>query len=118
MQPIVTTSTTEAEFVAAATATKEGLWVRKLLQKILMGFIPVQLHCDSAAAITLIKNNSAGVSGRTKHIDVQFMFLRERYNRGDLEVEYVPSNMQLADMFTKPLSRTCFEGARALIGLR
>jgi hypothetical protein len=118
MQPIVTTSTTEAEFVAAATATKEGLWVRKLLQDILMGLIPVQLQCDNEAAIALIKNTTAGVSGRTKHIDVQFLFTRERRLRGELTVEFVPSHMQLADILTKPLSRLNFEEARALIGVR
>jgi hypothetical protein len=118
LEQIVTTSTTEAEFVAAATGTKEGLWVRKLLQEIFIGFIPVNLYCDKEAAIALIKNTTAGVSGRTKHIDVQFMFIRDRRSRGEVHVHLVPSNLQLAEVFTKPLARTAFEHARELIGLQ
>jgi hypothetical protein len=82
LQSIVSTSTTEAEFIAAATAAKECLWLRKLLAIPLREVRPFLLFCDNSAAISLIKNATAGVSNRTKHIDVQYMFVRERQQRG------------------------------------
>jgi hypothetical protein len=116
-QSIVTTSTTEAEFVAVAVATKEALWLRKFLSRPLNRAIPVHVMCDNTAAVSLIRNKTAGVSGRTKHIDVQYMFVRERYARGDIDVHNVASGEQLADMFTKPLPASTFQAHRVSIGL-
>jgi hypothetical protein len=116
-QSIVTTSTTEAEFVAASTATKHGMWLRNLLCKPLKFARRFTLHCDNVAAISLIKNNTAGVSGRTKHIDIQFKFVRERYNRDEVDIQYIHTSKQLADFFTKPLSTAVFQGHRTAIGM-
>jgi hypothetical protein len=80
MQSIVTTSTTEAELVAAAFATKEGLWLKKLMREVFCSKVPsFILRTDNEACLALIKNDTAGVSGRTKHIDVQYHFLWDRH---------------------------------------
>jgi hypothetical protein len=71
-QSIVTTSTCEAEMFAAAAGCKQGLWLRKLLSEPLMHSIQIQQLCDNNATIALIKNEIAGVSGRSKHVDVQY----------------------------------------------
>jgi hypothetical protein len=63
----------------------------------------VQLRCDNQSAIHLIKQNTAGRTGRSKHIDVQFHFLKDAFQRGDLEVEFVETANQAADEFTKQL---------------
>ena len=103
LQSVVATSTTEAEFIAAATTVKEGLWLRKLLSEI-RGFVtPVRLMCDNQSSVKLIKQPTAGQRGRSKHIDVQHHFIRDRYQRGDISVSYVESSKQLADIFTKQL---------------
>jgi hypothetical protein len=65
--------------------------------------VAVQLLCDNQSAIHLIKQNTAGRTGCSKHIDVQFHFLRDRFQRGDLEVELIETANQAADMFTKQL---------------
>ena len=103
MQKIVATSTTEAEYIAAAMGIKEALWVRKLLAELCGSIPPVCLNVDNQAALALIRQPTAGKSGRTKHIDVQYHFIRERYQRGDVQVKFVPTDKQLADMFTKQL---------------
>jgi hypothetical protein len=118
LQPIVTTSTTEAEFVAAATAVKEGLWLRKLLVEIAYGALPIDLYCDNQATVQLIKNNSAGVSGRSKHIDVQFMFIRERHHRKEVKAKWVTTEEQVADVFTKAMCKTRFSALKELIGIK
>jgi hypothetical protein len=118
LQGIVATSTTEAEFIAAAMGAKEGLWLRKLLSEILyMQPITFPMYVDNLAALSLIQNKSAGISGRTKHVDVQYMFMRERHERGELEAVYIESHLQLADMFTKPLTGQVFSGFRAAISM-
>jgi hypothetical protein len=103
LQSVVATSTAEAEFISAATGVKEALWIRKLLSEITGKGVAVQLRCDNQSAIHLIKQNTAGRTGRSKHIDVQFHFLKDRFQRGDLEVEFVETANQAADMFTKQL---------------
>jgi transposase InsO family protein len=118
LQPIVTTSTTEAEFVAAAAAVKEGLWVRKLLTFPKQEAHQFILHCDNTATIQLITRKTAGVGGRTKHIDVQYMFLRDRYLRNEFRLENVSSKENLADLFTKPLPGPAFRSFVTAIGMR
>jgi hypothetical protein len=76
------------------------------------------LCCDNEAAIALMKNPTAGVQGRSKHIDVQFHFVRERYQRKHIKVHFVPSEHQLADIFTKQLPTKAFEAMRNEIGVR
>jgi hypothetical protein len=86
------------EFVAAACASKDGPWVRNLLAEITQSARPFTLYVDNEAAVALIRNTSTGVSGRTKHIDVQYLVIRHRKAKGDLTVEHA---LQLADMLTK-----------------
>ena len=115
LQSLVATSTTEAEFIAAAMGTKEGLWVRKLLGELYGHVQPLHLCVDNQAAIVLISEHTAGQSGRTKHIDVQFQFVRDRYQRGDVSVQYVPTADQCADMFTKQLGGPEFRRHRGIV---
>ena len=119
LQSVVATSTTEAEFISAASATKEALWVRKILGELCGKVVPVQLRVDNQAALTLITQHTAGKSGRSKHIDVQYQFVRDRFQRGDLVVNFVSSRDQAADMFTKQLSGPEFRRHRnAIMGLK
>jgi hypothetical protein len=105
LQSLVTTSTTAAELVAAATGVKEGLWVLKLIREMRgePALCDMTLYCDNDAAISLMKNPTAGVQGRSKHIDVQFRFVRDRYQKKYIQAEFAPSPEQLADIFTKQL---------------
>lgn len=115
-QSIVTLSSTEAEYVAATTATKEAVWLRQLLND--LGFPcvkPTMLKIDNQSAIQLIKNPV--FHRRTKHIEIQWHFAREKYQNGVIEVDYVPSKQQLADIMTKALPRVQHEWLCEHIGL-
>lgn len=115
-QGIVATSTTDAEYVAAHDATKEIVWTRGLLEEIgAAQESPTRLNCDNAAAEKLITNNV--FHRRTKHIDVKFHFVRQAYEEGKLEIQHVASEDQLADIFTKPLTREKFVINRDRLGL-
>jgi isopentenyl diphosphate isomerase/L-lactate dehydrogenase-like FMN-dependent dehydrogenase len=90
----------------------------KLLAEIAQSARPFTLYVDNEAAVALIRNTSAGVSGRTKHIDVQYMMIRDRKAKGDLTVEHVSTHDNLADMLTKPLSGEIFAMSKDRLGLQ
>jgi hypothetical protein len=115
LQSVVATSTAEAEFIAAAVATKESLWVRKMLSEITGTVQPIDLRVDNQSAIQLTKEHTAGRSGRTKHVDVHFQFIKDRFQQGDLKVDFVKTEEQMADMLTKQLPGPAFKKAVAQI---
>ncbi|KAJ3662740.1 hypothetical protein Zmor_007071 [Zophobas morio] len=115
-QTIVADSTTYAEYVAAYMATKEIIWVRGLLADLgVMQRQPTIVHMDNAAAEHLVRNPVH--HRRTKHIDVKFHYTRDAYQRGEIDINHVGTTEQLADMFTKPLSRDKFANNLKLLNL-
>jgi hypothetical protein len=99
----VSRSSTEAEYKALANATAEVMWVRKLLEEIGISHSgPSQLWCDNIGATYLSANPV--FHARTKHIEVDYHFVREQVAQKMLEIRFVPSQDQVADGFTKPLS--------------
>jgi hypothetical protein len=102
-QQSVSLSTTEAEFVAASQATKEAIWLNRLFDDIAREHEKPSLLMDNQSAIRLIHNQE--FHKRSKHIEVRYFFVRDMVKRGDLKVKYVASDHQLADIFTKPLSK-------------
>jgi hypothetical protein len=110
-QDIVTTSTCEAEYVAMASATKEALWLRMLLEDIGFGQRTATiLGADNQGAIVL--SGDQANHSRTKHIELRFHFVRERVLFGDVTFSYVRSHDNVADIFTKPLQFDAFTGSR------
>ena len=116
-QQTVAKSSTEAEYVALAMATQEVVWLRRLLSDLRIDIsAPTELREDNQGAIDLSRNPKH--HGRTKHIDVSFHFTRERIATKEIDVKYVPSTMNLADVMTKPLPRVPFENFRDELGVR
>ena len=113
LQPSVAASTTEAEYIAAAVAAKEGMWLRRLRAFVTEETGSVTLLCDSQSALALMHNPVT--SARTKHMDVCHHLVRERVADGTLEVRYVRTGEQTADILTKPLGTVTF--ARGVQGL-
>jgi hypothetical protein len=115
-QACVTASSTEAEFVAASEAAKEAIWLRTLLEN--LGYKqqgPTAIDEDNHGAIKLSKNDSA--HHRTKHIAVRFCFIREKTQAGEVILRPVPTERQLADMFTKAITRVKLNNFVPLLGL-
>jgi len=116
-QNIVATSTTDAEYVAAHDAAKEVVWSRQLLKDINTEQDgPTILHCDNAAAMKLMQNPV--YHRRTKHIDIKFHYTRDLIKQKQIDVKHVSSQMQLADILTKPLTREKFETNRNQLKLK
>jgi len=103
-QPTVAASTTEAEYMSAAAAIKEALWVKNLLADFGRDITPVKMLGDNQSALKLLKNPISSL--RTKHIDVTYHFARERVMRGDISVDYIKTDDMVADVMTKALPST------------
>jgi hypothetical protein len=94
---------------------REGLWARKLMAEMHGEVKPMQLWCDNKSAIVLMNQQTAGTAGRTKHIGIQYHFIRDSIQRGDAAVEYIGTDEQRADIFTKALSvGSCDKGRKAI----
>jgi hypothetical protein len=87
MQQCVTLSSTEAEYVACSQCANEMEFVRHILESINERVdLPMVLHVDNTGAIDLVKNYST--TGRTKHIDIRFHYIRELVDQGLLQIEF------------------------------
>jgi hypothetical protein len=102
-QPTVSRSSTESEYKALANAIVEVMWIQTLLRELrVTSPQAAKLCCDNIGAKYLSANPV--FHARTKHIEVDYHFVRERVLEKLLEIEYVPSGDQVADGFTKALS--------------
>ena len=105
--PTVALSTTEAEYMAAALAAKEALWLQKLCGDLGYPTKAITLYCDNQAAEKLSKLQQE--HQRSKHIGVQYHFLRERVALGELKVEYCATEHMVADVLTKAVGPTKYK---------
>ena len=115
-QPTVALSTTEAEYMAASHCTREAIWLRQLLEDV--GCKDVEgtlIWCDNQGAIALAKNPVH--HARTKHIEVQHHFVREKVDNATITLEYCPTEDMLADVMTKALARDRHERLTRAIGI-
>jgi hypothetical protein len=115
-QPIVTLSTTEAEFVAAASSACQCMWLRNVLAHLhLNQKAGTIINCDNSSSIKLSKNPI--LHGRCKHIDVRYHFLRDLNKDGIIELSFCKSQDQLADIMTKALKLETFCRLRESLGV-
>jgi hypothetical protein len=104
LQPTVAISTAEAEYMAACTATQEALHLRQLLEDV--GYMQngaTTIFEDNQSCIALGKNPV--LHKRTKHVAIKYHFIREKIAEGTINLEYMPTEHQLADMLTKGLPK-------------
>nr|GEX12820.1 retrovirus-related Pol polyprotein from transposon TNT 1-94 [Tanacetum cinerariifolium] len=100
-------STTETEYIAMSRCCAQILWMRSQLTDYGFDFNKIPLYCDNRSAIALCFNNVQ--HSRSKHINILHHFIREQVKRGVVELYFVTTDYQLADIFTKALPRQRFE---------
>jgi hypothetical protein len=105
-QNSVALSTAEAEYIAAGHCCAQLLWMRQTHIDYGYKLTKVPLLCDNESAIRMADNPVE--HSRTKHIAIQYHFLRDHQQRGDIEIAYVSTKEQLADIFTKSLDEKAF----------
>ncbi|PNX93258.1 histone deacetylase, partial [Trifolium pratense] len=110
-QPLVARSSTEAEYRSMANTTAELLWIQSLLKELHVPYHPPTLLCDNLSAVSLAHNPI--LHSRTKHIELDIHFVREKVLSKQLQVLHVPASDQLADPLTKPLSPSNYAAIQA-----
>ena len=115
LQTIVALSTTEAEYMAATQACKEAIWIQRLLEELGHKQENIALFCDSQSALHIARNPA--FHSRTKHIGVQYHFVREVVEDGRVDIQKIHTNDNLADALTKPINTDKFIWCRSSIGL-
>ncbi|KAG6521246.1 hypothetical protein ZIOFF_018357 [Zingiber officinale] len=115
-QPVVALSTTEAEYIAATNCAMQAIWLKKILD-----FLqhkqdgPTTIFCDNKSTIALSKNPVFHC--RCKHIDIKYHKIREWVAEKQINIEYCPSECQVADIFTKPMKTEIFLKLKKAIGM-
>lgn len=117
-QPIVSLSTTEAEYIAAASCACQCIWIRGILDQLgteEQEATSTLILCDNSSTIQLSKNPV--FHGKSKHIAVRFHFLRDLVRDEVVKLSYCKSEDQIADIMTKPLKLDRFEKLRGMLGV-
>jgi hypothetical protein len=109
-QSSVAQSTTEAEYVAAASCCSQLLWITYTMSDFGEEDTYVPHQCDSTSAISVAKNPV--LYSKTKNIEVRYHFLRDNVEKGKIAFIHVPTHNQLSNIFTKPLHQVTFTRLR------
>ena len=111
LQNCVALSTTEAEIIALTRAVQEIVSVRKVYEDLVgKNEQPTFVFCDNKGAVDLVKNNR--FHKRTKHIDLRYFYCRDKEEDGTTRAARVPTKLNIADSFTKVMSKPTVEGHR------
>ncbi|GKC68201.1 hypothetical protein Tco_1100799 [Tanacetum coccineum] len=106
----------KAEYIAMSRCYTQILWMRSQLTDYDFVFNKIPLYYDNRSAIALCCNNVQ--HSRSKHIDIRHHFIREQVEKGVVELYFVTTDYQLADIFTKALSRERFEFLLPRLGMK
>ena len=108
-------STAEAEYIDAGSCCSQLLWIKKLLTDYGITQDTMVVYCDNSSAIDISKNPVQ--HSKIKHIEIRYHLIRDLVERKIVCLEYIPTERQSADIFTKPLDRSKFETLRQVIGV-
>jgi hypothetical protein len=114
-QAVVALSTTESEYMVATHASKEAVWLQRLCSGIGLVQQAVRIECDSQNAIFLAKNPA--YHSKTKHIDVQYHFVRDMIEEKKVSLMKVDTLKNVADSLTKSVSTEKFSWCRGSMGI-
>jgi hypothetical protein len=101
-QKIVTKSSTEAELVAFSDMCSNVIWCRDFLTNQGYNMPPARVYQDNQSAIALEEKGTSS-SERTRHVHIRHFWVRDRIESGDIQVAYLPTDLMIADILTKPL---------------
>ncbi|GJX14250.1 ribonuclease H-like domain-containing protein [Tanacetum coccineum] len=109
-------SSAEAEYVGLSASCAQVMWMRIHLKDFGFNYNKISLYCDSQSAIAISCNPVQ--HSRTKHIHTRYHFIKEQVENGIIELYFVRTEYQLADMFTKALPEDMFQYLVRQIGMR
>nr|GEY28406.1 hypothetical protein [Tanacetum cinerariifolium] len=111
----VAMSSAKAEYVVAAGCCASILCMKSQLSDYDIHYKMVPIFCDNTSDIAI--SNNPVLHSRTKHIDIRYHFIRDHILKGDIALHFIPTEYQLADIFTKPLDELTFTRLKAELGM-
>ena len=114
-QNYVSLSTVEAEYIVVGSCCSQLLWMKKLLGDYGISQETMVVYCDNFSAIDISKNPVQ--HSKTKHIEIRYHFIRDLVDRKVVALEYILTERQNADIFSKPLDRSKFKSLHQVIGV-
>ncbi|GKE47413.1 hypothetical protein Tco_1478671, partial [Tanacetum coccineum] len=109
-------SSAEAEYVALSSSCAQVMWMRTHIKDYGFNYNKIPLYCDSQSAIAISCNPMQ--HSYTKHINVRYHFIKEQVERGIIELFFIRTEYQLADLFTKSLPEEIFQYLVRRISMR
>ncbi|GKA74135.1 hypothetical protein Tco_0780437 [Tanacetum coccineum] len=106
----------KAEYISLYGCCAQILWMRSQLTDYGLAFNKIPLYCDNKSVIALCCNNVQ--HSKSKHIDIRYHFIKEQVENGVVELYFVRTKYQLADIFTKALARERFEFLLSRLGMQ
>ncbi|GJZ12728.1 retrovirus-related pol polyprotein from transposon TNT 1-94 [Tanacetum coccineum] len=97
----------KAEYVATIVCCASILWMKSQLSDYDIHYKMVPIFCDNTSSIAI--SNNPILYSRTKHVDIRYHFIRDHILKGDIELHFIPTEYQLADIFTKPLDKLVYQ---------
>lgn len=122
LQPTVTPSTAEAEFMGLTFAGQQGVWLQQVLDDVegrteTESITPVTLMGDNQASLIMAKEERLKMSRRTRHIEMKYQWIKDEVEKGRIKLDYLNTEDMTADIMTKAISRVRFEKLRTLLGV-
>jgi hypothetical protein len=114
-QKTIALSATEAEYMALSDCSRQAVWIQNIFTELGLQTRPTQICADNEGGIFIASNPVQ--ERRTKHIDVRFHYVRDLIEQKRIDVVWVPTDDNPADMFTKNLGHIKFEKFRGMLGL-
>ena len=116
-QCTVALSSCEAEYMALSASAQEANYLTMLMKDFMPMDLqfdkPVVIKADNQGAIALVKNNI--IQNRSKHIDIRYHFIRNNYANGSIDIIYIPTESNVADLMTKPVTKQKLEHFKTLL---
>ena len=110
LQHCISTSTAEAEYYSLSECSKHCIWYMNLLNELRMNIKNIEIYIDNKAAIYNAKNQS--INPKTKHMDIRVHYIRELVKENKIKLNYIKSQNNLADGFTKYLNNSLMDKFR------
>lgn len=100
-------STIEVEYFSTSDASKESIWICKLLARLFGDMLEMTtIHCDNQSFVKLSENPM--YHDRSENIEMRYHYFRDMVQKGSIQLQYIPIDEKIVDVFTKPLSTTKF----------
>jgi hypothetical protein len=110
-QKLVSKSSTETELIGLSDESSQVIWTRNFLTEQGYSVPPATIFQDNKSTMALV-DKGRSTCARTRHINVRYFFIKDRVEKKDIKIEYLPTGKMTADILTKPLQGDLFKKMR------